>query len=111
MTSSNDEVVKNSEVVWIATKPHAIPRVLQEISSVAKPNQLFISVAAGTTIKTLEEVSNLLQNLLLTIVLCLIVCIESNCYSRCLHCGSMLMKIPNVSLGIWRQSCIKVYIS
>ena len=83
VTSSNAEVVKNSEVVWIATKPHAIPRVLQEISSVAQPDQLFISVAAGTTIKTLEEVSYLHpENLLLTIALCFIVCVKSNCYSR-----------------------------
>jgi len=57
VTCNNKDVVKDSEVVWIATKPHVIPNVLREISSLAKPNQLFISVAAGTTIKTLEEVS------------------------------------------------------
>ena len=60
ITANNVEVVENSEVVWIATKPHAIPRVMREIAPFAKPNQIFISVAAGTTIKTLEEVPQML---------------------------------------------------
>ena len=59
MTADNKEVVKNSEIVWIATKPHAVAPVLREISSVIQRDQLFVSMAAGTTLRSLAKVRSL----------------------------------------------------
>jgi pyrroline-5-carboxylate reductase len=55
VTSSNSEVVKNSSVVWVATKPHAVGSVLREVSPVVRREQLFVSVAAGTTLRSLSK--------------------------------------------------------
>ena len=57
VTTNNLDVVKNSEVVWIAVKPHIVTRVLREVSPAISPDsQLFISVAAGTKLETMEKV-------------------------------------------------------
>ena len=56
MTSSNAEVVKSSDIVWVATKPHAVASVLREVSPVVRREQLFVSVAAGTTLRSLSKV-------------------------------------------------------
>jgi pyrroline-5-carboxylate reductase len=55
VTASNSEVVKRSNIVWIATKPHAVGPVLREISPVVRRDQLFVSVAAGTTLLSLAK--------------------------------------------------------
>ena len=59
MTADNKEVVKNSEIVWIATKPHAVAPVLREISSVIQRDHLFVSMAAGTILRSLAKVRSL----------------------------------------------------
>jgi len=56
-TLSNTETVRNSQVVFLAVKPHIVPTVLKEVTADVTPDHLLISVAAGTTLKTMEEVS------------------------------------------------------
>ena len=58
VTADNTEVVKRSNIVWIATKPHAVGPVLREISAEVRRNQLFVSVAAGTTLHSLAKVND-----------------------------------------------------
>ena len=57
VTSDNSEVVRRSNVVWIATKPHTVARVLREVSPIVRRDQLFVSVAAGTTLHSLAKVN------------------------------------------------------
>ena len=58
VTTDNQEVVSNSDVVWVAVKPHAVARVLREVAPCIKQDQHYIvSAAAGITLKTLEKVT------------------------------------------------------
>ncbi|XP_043923260.1 pyrroline-5-carboxylate reductase 3 [Protopterus annectens] len=54
-THSNAAVVKGCQVIFLATKPHILPGVLEEISSLVTKEHIIISVAAGVTIQTLER--------------------------------------------------------
>ena len=56
VTTNNLEVVEKSRIVWLAVKPHAIGRVLREVTPVVRPDQLILSMAAGIPIKELEKV-------------------------------------------------------
>ena len=54
-------VVENSEIIFIAVKPHLLDSALEETKkSLTKNvcNKLFVSVLAGTNLDVLEEVSN-----------------------------------------------------
>ena len=53
---SNQQVVENSQYVFLAVKPQMISEVAKQIS--AKPANIFVSVIAGTSIATLEELLN-----------------------------------------------------
>ena len=55
-TLSNKEAVEDSEVVIVAVKPHIVSTVLKEVSSKVTKDQLIISLAAGTRLKTMSEV-------------------------------------------------------
>ncbi len=57
ITHSNTEVVCGSDVVFVAVKPHLVPPVLNEISQHVTDRHIIVSVAAGVTLSTLEEVS------------------------------------------------------
>lgn len=57
VTHSNTEVVCGSDVVFIAVKPHLVPHILGEISQHVTDRHIIVSVAAGVTLATLEEVS------------------------------------------------------
>ncbi|KAM9364316.1 pyrroline-5-carboxylate reductase 3 isoform 3-T4 [Pholidichthys leucotaenia] len=57
VTHSNVEVVCGSNIVFVAVKPHLIPLVLCEISQHVTDRHIIVSVAAGVTLATLEEVS------------------------------------------------------
>lgn len=61
VTHSNIEVVCGSDVVFVAVKPHLIPPVLNEISQHVTDRHIIVSVAAGVTLATIEEVSSLTQ--------------------------------------------------
>ncbi len=54
-TSRNAEVAKQSEIILIAVKPDVMRSVLQEIRPFVSKEQLVISIAAGVTLKTIEE--------------------------------------------------------
>jgi ketopantoate reductase len=56
VTTNNVEVVERSQIIWLAVKPHAIGRVLREVTPVVRPDQLIISTAAGIPIKEIEKV-------------------------------------------------------
>uniref|UniRef100_A0A1B0C6T3 Pyrroline-5-carboxylate reductase n=1 Tax=Glossina palpalis gambiensis TaxID=67801 RepID=A0A1B0C6T3_9MUSC len=50
----NDPVVNSSDIVFVSVKPQVVPEVLTEVKPISD-NKLFISVAMGITIKTLEQ--------------------------------------------------------
>lgn len=60
-TLDNREVVKNNEVVYLSVKPYIIPDIMAEISDVVQPHNLFVSIAAGITIESIENVSNTIK--------------------------------------------------
>ncbi|XP_068446144.1 pyrroline-5-carboxylate reductase 3 isoform X1 [Clinocottus analis] len=55
VTHSNVEVVSGSDVVFVAVKPHLVPPVLNEIFRHVTDRHIIVSVAAGVTLTTLEE--------------------------------------------------------
>ncbi|XP_034113415.1 LOW QUALITY PROTEIN: pyrroline-5-carboxylate reductase 3 [Drosophila nasuta] len=50
----NAPVVEQSKIVFISVKPQVVPQVLSEIKDLSA-NKLFLSVAMGITLKTLES--------------------------------------------------------
>ncbi|MBN3280199.1 P5CR2 reductase, partial [Polyodon spathula] len=54
-TTSNKETVKNSDVLFLAVKPHIIPFVLDEIGPDIENRHLVVSCAAGVTINSIEK--------------------------------------------------------
>ncbi len=54
-TLDNKIVCKESDVVIFAVKPNVLPLVLEETKTLLK-NKLVLSIAAGTTIKTIEGI-------------------------------------------------------
>ncbi|XP_060098895.1 pyrroline-5-carboxylate reductase 3 [Heteronotia binoei] len=54
-THCNAEVLKNCTLVFLATKPHIVPEVLQEIAYAVTSAHTVVSMAAGITLQTLEE--------------------------------------------------------
>lgn len=55
VTLDNCEAIKGKDVILLAVKPQNMDRVLKEISSSVKPDQLVISVAASVTTSFVEE--------------------------------------------------------
>ena len=56
VTHSNEETVKNSEVILVAVKPHVVTKVLKEVSHCVTRDHLIISVAAGIPLEKIEKV-------------------------------------------------------
>nr|XP_057929521.1 pyrroline-5-carboxylate reductase 3 [Doryrhamphus excisus]XP_057929522.1 pyrroline-5-carboxylate reductase 3 [Doryrhamphus excisus] len=54
-THSNTEVVCGSDIIFLAVKPHVVPLVVHEISPHVTHGHMIVSVAAGVTVATLEE--------------------------------------------------------
>ena len=52
----NKYLAKNSEIIFIAIKPHLVTEVLKEIKDVLNKNQLIISIAAGYKISNFENI-------------------------------------------------------
>ena len=48
--------VKNSNITILAVKPVVYPKILQEIAPAVGPNNVIVSVAAGVTINSIEQV-------------------------------------------------------
>ncbi|XP_064596699.1 pyrroline-5-carboxylate reductase 3-like [Liolophura sinensis] len=55
IAKDNGDVVRRSQFVILAVKPHIVPIVLKEINRVVEPNNLIVSIAAGVTIATIEN--------------------------------------------------------
>ncbi len=53
-TEDNTEVLEHSDIVVFAVKPNVLPSVLEEAKKFSK-DKIFISIAAGVTIETIEE--------------------------------------------------------
>lgn len=53
--TDNKIVAKNSDVIFLATKPNYIKDVLIEIQDELTTNKLVVSIAAGVSTKTIEE--------------------------------------------------------
>ncbi|XP_068252928.1 pyrroline-5-carboxylate reductase 3 isoform X2 [Nyctibius grandis] len=54
-THCNLEVLQESTLVFLATKPHVLPGVLQEIRPAVGPHHVIVSLAAGVTLQTLQR--------------------------------------------------------
>ena len=57
VAACNTDVVRNSRVVIVAVKPYQVVDVLQEVAPAVTADHIFISVAAGITIDTMQKVS------------------------------------------------------
>lgn len=57
VVTGNNELVKNSDIVFIATTPNYVEGVLNEIKTSITPEKLVVSIAAGVT-------TNFIQNIL-----------------------------------------------
>lgn len=54
--TDNKELVKKSDIVFIATKPNNVVDVLEEINDSLNPNTLIVSIAAGVSTEKIEKV-------------------------------------------------------
>lgn len=54
-TTDNKEVVRNSDIVFLAVKPYFFKEVIEEIKDMVTENKLIISIAAGVTIAQIED--------------------------------------------------------
>ena len=54
VTEDNNEVIQNSEIIFLAVKPQVMNKVLEEFENYN--DKTFISIAAGIQIKKIEEV-------------------------------------------------------
>ena len=55
-TIDNLEVVKNSNIILLAVKPFVLRDVLNEIKDFVQKDTLVLSIAAGISIKTIQEI-------------------------------------------------------
>ncbi len=54
-TEENLAVLRHAGIVILAVKPQVLPEVLAELSGAATGEHLFVSIAAGVTLSTLQE--------------------------------------------------------
>ncbi|MBQ8458970.1 pyrroline-5-carboxylate reductase [bacterium] len=54
--TDNVELVKKSEIIFIATKPNQVMGVLEEIKDFITPEKLVVSIAAGVTLSKIENI-------------------------------------------------------
>ncbi len=54
--TDNKELVKNSDIVFIATKPNSVVEVLEEIKEQLTPEKLLVSIAAGVSTEKIGNV-------------------------------------------------------
>ena len=55
ISSSNKELIQQVDIILLAVKPQVIGKVLMEIASGLKPEQLLLSIAAGVSLKIIED--------------------------------------------------------
>ncbi|MDD2552998.1 MAG: pyrroline-5-carboxylate reductase [Desulfotomaculaceae bacterium] len=54
-TADNCTVTRKADIIIISVKPYVAASVLKEIAAVARPEQIYISIAAGVTISQIES--------------------------------------------------------
>lgn len=54
-TADNCTITREADIVIISVKPYVAAFVLKEIAAVARPGQIFVSIAAGVTISQIES--------------------------------------------------------
>lgn len=54
--TDNTELVKTSEIIFIATKPNQVVEVLRGIRDFVTPEKLIVSIAAGITTEKIEKI-------------------------------------------------------
>lgn len=54
-TTNNAEVAKHSDILFLAVKPNIYPIVINEIKENIKENAIIVAIAAGQSIKTIEN--------------------------------------------------------
>uniref|UniRef100_A0A452IBP1 Pyrroline-5-carboxylate reductase n=1 Tax=Gopherus agassizii TaxID=38772 RepID=A0A452IBP1_9SAUR len=54
-THCNSEVLQHCTLVFLTTKPHLLPEVLQQIAPAVTRDHIIVSVAAGVTLQTLQQ--------------------------------------------------------
>lgn len=62
VTQCNRKVFDNSDIVVLAVKPNMVRRILREVYPNVSKDHLVISLAAGISIDTLQQVSDVLQS-------------------------------------------------
>lgn len=62
VTHSNTEAVAASRLIFLAVKPHLVPAILREVAPHITREHVVVSVAAGVTIATLEEVRSIFSD-------------------------------------------------
>ena len=55
VTADNTEVVRSAQTVFLTVKPQFLEEVIFGIRDAAKPEQLFVSIAAGRAVSWIEE--------------------------------------------------------
>ena len=56
--TDNKELVKQSDIIFIATKPNQVEEVLKEIKEYITPDKLLVSIAAGVKISKIKNILN-----------------------------------------------------
>lgn len=56
-TANNIEVAKNAQIILFAVKPFVLRDVLEEIKPYINKDKVILSIAAGISIKTIEEIT------------------------------------------------------
>ena len=54
VTTNNENVVKNSDVIFLAVKPNMYAKVIDELRKESLQEKLIITIAAGITISDME---------------------------------------------------------
>lgn len=57
--TDNKLIVKNSDVIFLATKPNVIRSILTEVKENLSKDKLLVSIAAGVSTKSIEEVAGI----------------------------------------------------
>lgn len=55
VTTNNEEVVKNSDIVFLAVKPNMYAKVISELKTELLKEKLIITIAAGITLENMEK--------------------------------------------------------
>lgn len=55
--TDNKTLAKNSDIIFIATKPNAVTEVLEEIKNSLTPDKLLVSIAAGVCTEKIEKIA------------------------------------------------------